>query len=94
MSVRLVKPRTWFWKLLGSFIAAGALGMTTGPSAALLAPDQLNVKTKEGIQNLLLYEVLVFLQGGLLGAMIYLAKYPLPELVENGDTQHHFKPSN
>src|SRR5262249_40360098 len=90
MSVRLVKPWTWFWGLLAGFVQGGATAVTSGPTAALFAPQEFSIKTPHGFRNLLLFMAIVFVQSGLGGAMFYLAKTPVPQIVENGNghTQH------
>lgn len=92
MSVRLYKPWTWFWGLLSGFISGGAAAFTTGPIAALFAPTEFNLKA--GLGNLLWFMLIIFVQSGLVNAMFYLAKQPVPQLIENGngDTQHLVKP--
>ncbi len=80
--MRLYKPWTWFWGLLSGFISGGAAAFTTGPIAALFAPTEFNLKA--GLANLLWFMVTVFLQAGLMSAMFYLAKQPVPQLIENG----------
>lgn len=84
MAIRIVKPVTWFWGLLAGFIQGGALAFTTGPTAALFAPSEFNIKTPQGFKNLMLFMIIVFIQAGTGGAMFYLAKTPVPQLIENG----------
>lgn len=85
MTVRLYKPVTWAWGLLAGFIQGGALAFTTGPTAALFAPTQFNITSPQGFKNLMLFMAIVFVQAGLGGAMFYLAKQPVPTLIENGN---------
>lgn len=88
MSVRLYKPWSWFWGLLAASISGGAQAFTTGPVAALFAPSEFNLQA--GLTKLLYFMLIVFLQAGLVNAMFYLAKAPVPELIENGSghTEH------
>lgn len=85
MGIRIVKPVTWFWGLLAGFIQGGALAFTSGPTAALFAPTEFNIHTPQGFKNLLFFMCIVFVQAGLGGAMFYLAKTPVPQMIENGD---------
>lgn len=89
MALKLVKPWTWFWGILAGFISGGASAFTTGPIAALFAPTEFNLKA--GLANLLWFMLIVFVQAGLMNAMFYLAKAPVPELIESSDTDHFIK---
>lgn len=92
MGLRLVKPWTWFWGLISGFISGGAAAFTTGPIAALFAPGVFNLQ--DGLTKLLWFMLTVFLQAGLMNAMFYLAKSPVPQLIEDGhgDTEQLEKP--
>jgi hypothetical protein len=82
VSLKLVKPVTWAWGLLAGFISGGSGALTVGPLAALFAPTELNLKA--GLNNLLAFMSVVFFMAGLQGAFMYLAKQPVPTLIENG----------
>ena len=84
MGWRLIKPWTWFWGLLAAAISGGAVAVTTGPVAALFAPSVFNLK--DGLADLLWFMLAVFVQAGFIGGMFYLAKNPVPQIVEDGDT--------
>lgn len=83
MAVRLYKPWTWFWGLLAGFVQGGAAALSSGPTAALFAPTEFSIKTPDGFRNLWLFMIIVFVQAGLGGAMFYLAKTPVPQLIED-----------
>jgi hypothetical protein len=57
--------------------------------AALFAPTELNIK--DGLVKLLSFMGCVFVMAGVQGALLFLAKRPVPEMIENGDTQHFTK---
>jgi hypothetical protein len=82
VTVRIYKPYTWAWRLLAGFISGGSGALTVGPLAALFAPTELNLKA--GLWNLLTFMSAVFILAGAHGALMYLAKSPVPELIENG----------
>jgi hypothetical protein len=85
MPIRLIKPWTWFWGLLSGFISGGAAALTSGPIAALFAPSEFNLH--EGFSKLLYFMLTIFLQAGLVNAMFYLVRSPVPHLIED-DTAH------
>jgi hypothetical protein len=91
VSVKVLKPWTWFWGLLAGFISGGAVSLSSGPTAALFAPESINIKTSAGFHNLMWLMLITFIQAGMGGAMLYLAQRPVPEIRENGDTKVFLK---
>lgn len=89
MSVKFIKPWTWLWGLMAGFITGGAGALTVGPLAALFAPTELNIQA--GLPKLLTFMSAVFVLAGVQGAVMYLAKSPIPQIVENGDTAQFVK---
>lgn len=88
MGLRLVKPWTWVWGLIAGFVSGGATALTTGPIAALFAPTEFNLQ--QGLSKLGWFMMAVFMQAGLVNAMFYLAKSPVPQLIENGSGDTEF----
>lgn len=83
--VRWKQPLAWLRGLVAAFISGGAGAFTAGPIAALLAPEQFNLKNTAGMHGLMYLMGSIFLTQGMVGAFLYLSKSPLPELEMNGN---------
>ena len=75
-------PLLWFRGLFAAFISGGAGAFTAGPVAALLAPDEFNLKA--GLSRMFWLMGSIFLTQGLLGAFLYLKQAPLPNWSTEG----------
>lgn len=70
---------SWIYGLLAALITGGASAITAGFVAPALAPGQFNYSGDAGWTTLKLM-LIMFIVNGLIGAMAYLQKSPLPAI--------------
>jgi hypothetical protein len=81
----LLQWETWVYGLLAGFIGGGANAVIATFTACVIAPDKFNVGTQ--IHNFLVLLGATFLTSGVLSAMAYLSKSPLPSIVTTTTTE-------
>lgn len=73
----------WLYGLIAAFIGGGAGAVTSGISAAWIAPDTFNLSK---MHNMLLLMGASFVTTGLLNGAAYLHQQPLPAFVVDSNT--------
>lgn len=91
MSKVLLQWETWVYGLIAGFIGGGANAVIASTAVTMIAPHEFN--TGAQLHNLLLLVGFTFLGSGLLSAMAFLAKSPLPPLVTVTTTETTVEPT-
>lgn len=91
MSGVLLQWETWVYGLVAGFVGGGANAVVASVTVSAIAPDKFNFTTQ--LHNFLMLIGITFLASGLLSAMAYLAKSPLPPVVTTVVKQQDIAPT-